>query len=120
MEKPLKLFKGDVVVTPFPFSDLTSMIKRPALITATLKGDDLILCQITTKNRPDPYKIELTQNDFNKGSLKINSFIMPSRIFTLRKSIILYKVGNITNKKIKEVENKICRIIKSWIILQNF
>ena len=113
MEKPLKLLKGDVVVTPFPFSDLTSVVKRPALVTASLKGDDIILCQITTKNRPDPYKIELTQKDFDKGGLKIESFIMPSRIFTLRKSIVLYKAGNINNKKIKEVEDEISKIIKS-------
>jgi len=108
-----KFVKGDVVVTPFPFSDLTSTIKRPALIIAVLKGDDAILCQITTKNRPDPYKISLTQKDFNKRGLKINSFIMPSKIFTLRNSIILYKVGGLNNKKIKKVENVLCKIIKS-------
>jgi mRNA interferase MazF len=35
--------KGDVVVVPFPFSDLSQMKKRPAIICANLKGDDLIL-----------------------------------------------------------------------------
>ncbi len=43
--------KGDVVVVPFPFSDLTQAKRRPALVIATLAGDDLILCQITS--RPD-------------------------------------------------------------------
>ena len=69
-----RFVKGDVVITPFPFSDLTSIIKRPALVIATLKGNDIILCQITTKDRPDPYKITLIQKDFNKGGLKINSY----------------------------------------------
>ncbi|WP_242716914.1 hypothetical protein [Microcoleus vaginatus] len=40
--------KGDVVVVPFPFSDLTQAKRRPALILATLEGKDLILCQITS------------------------------------------------------------------------
>lgn len=105
--------KGDIVVTPFPFSDLTSNIKRPALIIATLKGDDIILCQITTKDRPDPYKLNLTRKDFAKGSINIDSFIMPSIIFTLRKSIILYKAGELNKNKIKEVEKRIIKIIKS-------
>ena len=40
--------KGDVIVVPFPFSDLTQAKRRPALVIATLAGDDLILCQITS------------------------------------------------------------------------
>ncbi len=83
-----RFVKGEVVVTPFPFSDLKSSIKRPALIVANLKGEDIILCQITSKNHPDPYQIFLNQNDFSNGGLKINSFIKPSILFTLRNSII--------------------------------
>lgn len=41
--------KGDVVVAPFPFSDLSATKKRPALVIATLTGNDVILCQITTQ-----------------------------------------------------------------------
>lgn len=106
--------KGDVVVTPFPFSDLTSSIRRPALVVANLKGNDLILCQITSKERPlDPYQIILNHGDFSKKGLKTMSFIKPSIIFTLRKSIIIRNIGKISKEKIKEVEDKICNIIKS-------
>ncbi len=108
-----RFVKGDIVVTPFPFSDLKSSIKRPALIVANLRGDDLILCQITSKKHPDPYQIMLNQKDFSDGSLNITSFIKPSILFTLRKSIILYKAGKINKNKIKEVEDKICNIIRS-------
>lgn len=107
-----KFVKGDIVITPFPLSDLTSSIKRPALVIATLKGDDLILCQITSKERDDPYQIFLNQKDFSVGGLKVNCFIKPSIIFTLRDSIILYKAGRLSKEKIKKVEDKICEIIK--------
>ena len=43
-----RFMKGDVVVVPFPFSDLTQAKRRPALVISALEGDDLILCQITT------------------------------------------------------------------------
>lgn len=108
-----RFVKGDIVITPFPFSDLNSVIKRPALVVANLKGNDLILCQITSKNHPDPYQINLSKEDFSKGSLNINSFIKPSILFTLRDSIILYKAASISKNKIKEVEEVICKIIKS-------
>ena len=107
-----RFVKGDVVVTPFPFSDLKSSIKRPALVVADLPGNDLILCQITSKDHPDPYQITLNEKDFSHGKLIVNSFIKPSIIFTIRNSIILYKIGKINKNKIKEVKNQICEIIK--------
>jgi len=39
-----KFIKGDVVVIPFPFSDLSGSKRRPALIISNLEGYDLILC----------------------------------------------------------------------------
>jgi hypothetical protein len=39
---------GEVVVLPFPQTDLQAGKRRPALVVADLAGDDLILCQITT------------------------------------------------------------------------
>jgi len=108
-----RFVKGDVVITPFPFSDLRSLVRRPALIVANLKGDDLILCQITSKRHHDPYQILLDKKDFSDGNLSVSSFIKPSILFTLRNSIILYRVGKINRNKIKEVEDKICNIIRS-------
>ena len=39
-----KFVKGDIVIVPFPFSDLSESKKRPAMVIAELKGDDVILC----------------------------------------------------------------------------
>lgn len=52
-----RFIKGDVVVVPFPFSDLTQAKRRPALVVSSLKDDDLILCQITSQNVRDDYAI---------------------------------------------------------------
>ncbi len=40
---------GDVVVVPFPFTDLSSAKVRPALALAAFSRGDLILCQITSQ-----------------------------------------------------------------------
>ena len=105
--------KGEVVVLPFPFSDLTASRKRPALVMATLQGDDVILCQITSEARVDAYSVLLTVNDFVVGSLQQSSMIRPNRIFTADKSIILYKVGTLKEQKVKEVEEVLMKIFKS-------
>jgi len=102
--------KGDVVVLPFPFSDLSKSKKRPALVVAILEGEDIVLCQITSEARVDSYSIVLTSNDFKKGSLNLTSMIRPNKLFTADKSIILYKVGSLKESKIKEVEKGIVNI----------
>lgn len=107
-----ELVKGDVVVLPFPFSDLTKSKKRPALVAAKLKGDDIILCQITNKARTDDYSIVLTTEDFKQGSLNLTSMIRPNKLFTADKSLVLYKIGSLKEDKISEVEKAIINIFK--------
>ena len=102
--------KGDVVVLPFPFSDLSESKKRPALVVAVLEGDDIILCQITSEARIDRCSITLTSSEFKKGSLNLTSMIRPNKLFTADKSIILYKIGSLKESKIKEVEKGIVDI----------
>ena len=105
-----KFVKGDVVVLPFPYTNLTVSKNRPSLVVATLKGVDLILCQITSQSRNDEDSIEIKQKDFQQGKLGIDSFIRSSRLFTADFSIIKYKAGKIKQEKIKEVQDKLCEI----------
>ncbi len=108
-----RFVKGDVVVIPFPFSDLTGAKRRPALVIANLKGNDLILCQITSKNVKDEYAIEITEKDFEEGSLREVSNVRPNKIFTADESIILYKVGKLKREKIKEIISAIVKILEN-------
>ncbi|WP_457627371.1 type II toxin-antitoxin system PemK/MazF family toxin [Persephonella sp.] len=106
-----RFIRGDVVVVPFPFSDLSHFKKRPALVIASLEGEDLILCQITSRYKKDKYSISLNQSDFNEGKLKVNSFIRPNKIFTAHKDLILYKAGHIKEEKMREVLEKLEKIL---------
>lgn len=106
-----KFVKGDVVAAPFPFSDLSASKKRPALVVATLTGDDVILCQITSKAISDSYAVPLSTADFKTGTLHQDSNIRPNRLFTADSNIILYRAGELTPSKVKEVVAKIVEIV---------
>ena len=108
-----RFVKGDVVVVPFPFSDLTKAKRRPALVIAVLGGNDLILCQITSQSIKDNYSIFLNDADFVEGGLKQLSNLRPNRIFTADSHIILYRVGKLKSEKLNKVIEKIVEIIKS-------
>jgi mRNA interferase MazF len=105
--------KGDVVVVPFPFSDLSAIRRRPALVVATLMGDDVILCQITSRAVSDNYAIPITDRDFVTGGLHQNSNVRPNRLFTADSNIILYRAGALSNDKIQEIITKIIQIIST-------
>ncbi len=107
-----KFVKGDVVVAPFPYSDLTASKKRPALVVAPLDGDDVILCQITSKLKSDEYSIPLSNLDFKSGTLQQDSFARPNRLFTADSSVVLYKAGCLKRAKMDEVIEKIIAIIR--------
>ena len=104
--------KGDVVVVPFPFSDLTQAKRRPALVISKLEGDDLILCQITSQAIRDNYAISIDDKDFETGSLKQSSNVRPNRIFTADSHIVLYKIGNLSAAKVNEIIGKVVEIIQ--------
>ena len=107
-----KFIKGDVVVIPFPFSDLSQSKRRPALVIAPLEGNDVILCQITSKTLKDSYAISIDDTDFTSGSLKQSGNIRPNRLFTADSHIILYRIGSTKSDKLSEVTKRLVEIIK--------
>lgn len=107
-----KFVRGDVVVVPFPFSDLSQAKRRPALVLTELEGDDRILCQITSQTLRNQYAIQLGDEDFAEGSLRRKSNIRPNRIFTVDMRIILYRIGHLKADKLNEVIDQVVRILK--------
>jgi mRNA interferase MazF len=104
-----KFIKGDVVVVPFPFSDLTGSKLRPALLLAKLSGNDFLLCQITSKPAED--SISLTNDKFISGSLPVNSFIRPSKLFTADQNIFIKKAAHIDGKLVNTVTKQIIALL---------
>jgi mRNA interferase MazF len=104
MGKPLV---GEVVVLPFPQTNLQAGKRRPALVVASLNGDDLILCQITSQSRSDGHSLPLAIADFERGRLAVDSFIRPNRLFTVEQSVILYAAGKVKDSKLREARTKI-------------
>ena len=54
---------GDVVVVPFPFTDLQSSKRRPAVVLATFARGDLLICQITSRSESHPTAVAIGTGD---------------------------------------------------------
>jgi mRNA interferase MazF len=107
-----RFVKGEVVVVPFPFSDLSRAKRRPALVLAELDGEDCILCQITSQPIRDRDAIALIGHDFELGGLRQESNIRPNRLFTADHGLILYSVGKVRREKIAEVVDRVVEILR--------
>lgn len=98
-----KLVVGEVVTITFPFSDLSGAKRRPALVVASLPGNDVILCQITSRNRPDPWAVEINPNSFAWGALPIDSLVRCSKLFTADANIVERKLGILNNATLEKI-----------------
>ena len=104
--------KGDVIVVPFPFSNLYSSKKRPALVLTNAGGDDIILCQITSQTIKDGYAVSIGLSDIDGGSLNTVSNARPNKLFTADTSIISYKIGNLRESKIEAVIDSVIELFR--------
>ena len=103
----------DIVLIPFPYSDMTLSKQRPALIISNEKVNkmqDRICCLITTKSHKNDLKI--TENHFKEGALPFQSFIKPHRIFTIEENVIIKKLCKIDNNLHNLVIKKINEYVK--------
>ena len=108
----MKYQLADIVVIDFPFSDLTGSKKRPALVISNIKGDNCILCQITSKkSKIDDYQT-LILKEIQSTNLSVNSYVRSDLLFTLSKSLILGKIGNIDEVSLGKVKQKIAKVFE--------
>ena len=108
-----KFIKGDIVVVPFPFSDLSASKRRPAIVLADLAGDDLILSQITSRSVSDSMSIANDPSDITNSNLNVSSNIRPNKLFTADESIVLYKIGTLKADKLEIVIAKVIEIFSN-------
>lgn len=104
--------KGDVVVLPFPYSDLSQAKRRPALVMARSSGLDVVLCQITSQAVTDGDALPLDTSAFASGVLNKPSNIRPNKLFTADSHIILYQVGTLKRPFVDDVVKKIIEVLQ--------
>ena len=85
---------GQVIVLPFPSSDLSASKYRPALLAGAGRRD-WIACQITSNPYADVLAIALAQVSFDEGGLQRDSFIRPGKLFTANEDLFASVAGRV-------------------------
>ncbi len=80
--------RGDVLLTQFPFTDLTGASLRPCLVvSAALIGQDLIVAGISSVVRggaiPTDLQVQTSHTEFRRAGLRVQSVIRLHKLATV-------------------------------------
>lgn len=101
---------GGVVLVAFPYANFTKFKKRPALIVGKAEHNNLILCQITSNANASKLAIAICDSDFSKGSLHLDSFVRPYKLFTVELSVVEGALGVLKAGKLDDIKSQIQNI----------
>jgi mRNA interferase MazF len=107
---PAKPRRGEIVLIPFPFADLTATKVRPALVVSSAlyhrTEPDLIIASITSQigayQTPTDYLVQ----DWEEAGLTAPSLVKVS-LATLEPRLVRYRLGRLTARDLREVENRL-------------
>ncbi len=103
---------GEVVLVPFPFSDLSQAKVRPAVCLADAGREDWVLCQITSDPYGDSAAVPLDASDFATGGLLVASFARPGKLFTAHAGLMVRSVGILTPVAFAQVLSAAVAVLK--------
>jgi mRNA interferase MazF len=104
--------KGSVFLVPFPFSDLSLWQAnfRPAVVLAAAGKGDWVLCQVTSKAYGDEKAIRIGADDFESGSLRLESFARPGKLFTAHESLFQEEANRLHATAVERVRSGVLAV----------
>ncbi len=104
MTKRKSFTSGDIVLVPFPFSDLSKNKVRPAVVLACDK-EDYTLIFVTTVIQKGALSVEIVPSKSN--NLKMKSYVRYTKFASLDRSIILGKIGTLSPHDCESIKKHI-------------
>jgi len=102
--------KGEIVLIPFPFTDLTGNKNRPAVILS-VSEDDVLVSFITTQIKwKTEYDISVKPTILN--GLKKPSLIRLSKLATIDKELVIGRLGVLDDQYIALLNKNLIRLLK--------
>ncbi|MEX0801616.1 MAG: type II toxin-antitoxin system PemK/MazF family toxin [Dehalococcoidia bacterium] len=106
--------RGAVVLVPFPFTDLSAVKRRPALIvsndTYNDATGDVIIAQITSKvhspARPGDHRLE----DWRGAGLPLPSLVR-ARMTTLHGSLLIRSLGTMPDGEMRAIDERLAETL---------
>jgi mRNA-degrading endonuclease toxin of MazEF toxin-antitoxin module len=100
---------GDVLLASVALDDRTPPKTRPVIVIRTEEPGLVHICPVSSKPPSDAPSLPLTIDDFSTGGLDLfgESYIMTSRVLTLRSASVIGKKGRLTADSLEEILGRV-------------
>ena len=115
MKSGIQFNQGDILIVPFPFSNLTGVRQRPVLVLSKIsylkECEDVITCGITSNLKDSKYSLLIDNSDLVEGNIPVKSRIKVDKLFTLEKKIVIKRIGRVKKEAFNKVRDEFFRLI---------
>jgi len=107
--------QGEVLLVPFPFTDLTQTKQRPAVVVSAnwfnACRDDAVCVAITSQvpSHLEPDQFEIPAQDLTGAGLLKPSIAKVGKIFAIHETIVVKKIGQLT----PDTTKKLIRVLQA-------
>jgi len=102
--------KGDILLIPFPFTDLTGQKNRPALVLVTT--DTYITVAFITSQIKWQEEHDLKLEPSAENGLKKTSLVRLSKLATIDNELLIGKLGNLIKADIQQLNNNLIKLLQ--------
>lgn len=101
--------QGDLVLLPFPFSDLSAGKRRPAIVVSPdrvhRRTNDRIVVALTSNLEAGSAagSVHLTSRELKRGRLPRPSVALPGKLFTIHRSLIVRTLGRLRPEPLEAI-----------------
>ena len=101
--------RGDIILVPFPFTDLSSVKQRPALVISSdalnAAGDDVLVAAITSQIGPKLAAEEflIPSNDLAVCGLPKPSLVRVAKLAALHRQLVIKRIGSMPHATLAQI-----------------
>ena len=110
----MNLKQRDMVLLPFPFSDLEGSKVRPAVVISNdefnRKSFDVLMVPVTSVIKEESHSVLIEQKDLSSGKLLKKSRMRIDKIFNVEKNLVIMKIGLINRDTFDKIKKKILKL----------
>jgi mRNA interferase MazF len=102
---------GEVLLLAFPFSNATSVKRRPALVLLDTEDSDVLVARITGQLTQTQFDVEL--QEWQQAGLRLPSVVRLHKLATLEKRLVERSFGSLSETDLQQVQTTLQRLLQT-------
>ena len=110
----------DIVLVPFPFSDLSTVKRRPCLVLAEINPKGMrthyVVAMMTSNTAHPAFPQDVVLHDWKKAGLPKKTLVRVAKVVTLDSSLISKRIGRIEGQDRQKIRIAFRRIFSVILV----